>query len=360
MGGGLGRAAEALHEAMLHDGVDSRIVATGSEVFTRKDLKIYKRTPPSRFFFSPAMLMAAQKLVGQANFVHGHGFYVAPNWIIGSQCRLSKKVLVYHPHGMFEPWILARSRLKKKIAHLFYENANFKYAKLWRALTSREADQIRAQGITRKVIVAPNGIHLGAFDSIDSFRREAGGSKNSKTILYLGRIHPKKGLPLLFEAWSSIPEYSRKEWNIVIAGPDELNHRSELESIVDTLGLRKSVVFIGLVEASSKMKCLAEADAFVLPSYSEGFSVAVLEGMASRLPVIATHACNFPELEIDGGGWCVDSTVEGIRGALTALLSSDSRELIDRGEAARALIEQSYTWENISRKIDDACSEFRI
>ena len=88
------------------------------------------------------------------------GFYVGTNLILGGEARRQGKPLVYHAHGFFEPWILNRSRWKKQLAHWLFENANFRQVKLWRALTSKEASQIRAQGIKAPVVIVPNGLDL--------------------------------------------------------------------------------------------------------------------------------------------------------------------------------------------------------
>jgi glycosyltransferase involved in cell wall biosynthesis len=294
-------------------------------------------------------------LVADTDFMHGHGFYVAPNWILGCEARLQSKPLVYHPHGMFEPWILSRSRWKKRIAHWLFEDANFEHAGLWRALTSKEADQIRGLGIAAPIIVCPNGIRLQTFEGIPALRTATAAAKTRRSLLFLARLHPKKGLDLLLRAWCSIPQADRAGWRMVIAGPDELNHRAEIESLAATLGVENELVFTGEVSGDAKVRCLAEADAFVLPSRSEGFSVAILEAMACRLPVLATTACNFPELGTEGGGWCVDPSVEGIAGGLRGLFAADEAELTQRGNQGRALVERRYTWPEIARTLDEAC-----
>lgn len=353
-GGGLGRATLELSSAM--EAIDcSLLISTGVEDRLEGGVRLFGRAGPTRAFFAPALLIQAATLLAQANVVHGHGFYVGTNWLLGREVRKQSKSLVYHPHGMFEPWILSRSRWKKRIAHWLFEDANFKHAGLWRALTSKEADQIRGLGITAPIVVSPNGIRLEAFDAVPALRKAAAAKKSKRSLLFLARLHPKKGLDLLLQAWNSIPRTARAGWQIVIAGPDELNHRAEIEALAGKLGVEDDLVFTGEVSGDSKIRCLAQADAFVLPSRSEGFSVAILEAMACRLPVIATTACNFPELATGGGGWCVEATVEGVAGGLKNLFAVDDAELSQRGDHARALIERRYTWPEIARTIDEAC-----
>lgn len=356
-GGGLGRAAQELSEGLRTTGASSMLVTTQARgEVAQGDYAAWARKGPTKAFYAPGMWRMASALVADCDVVHGHGFYVAPNWVLGREARRLRKPLIYHPHGMFEPWILERSRGKKRIAHWLFENANFRHARLWRALTGKEADQIRAQGITAPVIICPNGIDPVSFARVPGLRTNCV-QKTRRELLFLARLHPKKGLDLLMQAWASLPSDLRRDWRIVIAGPDELGHRAEIEALVARLGIAADVAFTGSVSGESKLAVLASADAFVLPSYSEGFSVAILEALACRLPVVATHACNFPDLEKQGGGWCVHSTVEGVWQGLQALLSATDSERAQRGEQGRMLVERAYTWPQIALQLDAACRE---
>jgi len=355
-GGGLGRAALELSHALVKSGAGSRLVTTqtaGERV--RDGFAAWGRRGPTKAFYAPGMWRVAEELVAACDVVHGHGFYVAPNWVFGREVRRQGKALVYHAHGMFEPWILGRSQGKKRVAHWLFENANFRHARLWRALTGREADQIRAQGITAPVVVCPNGIDLEVFASVPALREAGLLTKTRRELLFLARLHPKKGLDLLMRAWGALPISLRADWRIVVAGPDELGHRAEIEALIVKLGIIDNVVFMGSVSGADKLAALATADAFVLPSYSEGFSVAILEALACRLPVVATEACNFPDLATQGGGWCVPATVAGVQRGLTELLSLTEVERLQRGEQGRALIERAYTWSQIALQLDSAC-----
>jgi len=361
-GGGLGRAALDLHRAFLARGAASHLVTTvrdpsAGEAAAGENVQLFPRTGPDKAFFSPQLRRAAPQLVDAADIVHAHGFYVAPNWILGARARRTGRALVCHPHGFFEPWILARSRLRKRLVHLLFENANFAAARLWRALTPKEADQIRAQGIRAPIVVAANGVHLEEFApdrpgvSTSSFAR-----KERPRMLFLARLHPKKGLDVLIPAWAAAGAV-RGDWELVIAGPDELNHRAEAETWVRQHRLENCVRFVGTVSGADKVALLRSADAFILPSHSEGFSVAILEAMACAVPVIATHACNFPELEAEGGGWLCHAETADVARTLAAVFAADPDELRSRGATARRLVEERYTWPIIAETVLDACRQ---
>jgi len=356
-GGGLGNAAVALSRAIGAVGRPSSVVSTGSTQSAEDGAEVYKRIGPKRAFFSWTMSRAVDSLVNDADIVHGHGFYVATNWLFGRAARHHRRTLVYHPHGMFEPWILNRSQIKKRIVHFLYEDANFKYASLWRALTGREADQIRAQGIVAPIIVSPNGINVSDYDLVTQIRQARKSTGGIRNLLFLGRLHPKKGLPLLIEAWSQLPGSARSGWRVVIAGPDELGHRAQLQSLIKNYGLERDFEFIGPVSGTRKLEVLADSDAFVLPSHSEGFSIAILEALACRLPVLATDACNFPEVSTLGGGWCTASALGPLKVALGALMRESTDGLSQRGECGRALVESRYSWARIAHEIASASEE---
>ena len=356
-GGGLGRAAWELSDALRLIGLKSSLVTTGGSMEQRPGLEVYSRFGPAKAFYAPALNRVARTRVAEAHVIHGHGFYVWPNWVFGREVRHQHKLFVYHVHGMFEPWILARSTWKKRIAHWLFEDANFTYAGLWRALTIKEADQIRTQGITAPIVVCPNGIELSTFGEVSQMRAGINATKSKRSLLFLARLHPKKGLDLLVSAWAAISKQLRAGWRIVIAGPDELNHCSEVQALARRLDVSADLEFVGEVSGEAKLRCLAEADAFVLPSRSEGFSVAILEAMACKLPVLATTACNFPELAQNGGGWCVEANVDGIKQGLVSLLGTTDRERAQRGDAARSLVEAQYTWPRIAATIDHSCRQ---
>lgn len=356
-GGGLGRAAIELHRSLLDLGEHSRLVTThGGEPppVDTPHIDQFARKGPAPFFYAPEMYRRAKELLRDVAFTHGHGFYVAPNWILGT--RAAKRPhchLVYHPHGMLEPWILQRSRFKKRAVHALFENHNFRKTSLWRALTQKEADQIHKLGTRAPIVVAPNGIHLEAFDlpPLRGLRPE----KQARRLLFLGRLHPKKGIRELIQAWSALPAQLTTDWELLIAGPDELGHRAELEQLASAVTNAFQLKFLGTITGPAKYELLASSDLFILPSHSEGFSVAILEALASRLPVVATHACNFPDLEEKGAGWLCDSTNLSIKQTLERALACNDSERAQRGEAGRALVESAYTWPTIAHRLLDAC-----
>jgi poly(glycerol-phosphate) alpha-glucosyltransferase len=362
-GGGLGASATALHRQMLARGVDSVLCATCGDTPKKSDAATFefRRLKPDFLYYSPAMRRQARSLVREANVLHGHGLYVGTNYIFGAEARRQGKLLVYHVHGMFEPYILRRSRWKKALVHRVFENANIGHVRLWRALTITEADQIRACGTKAEIVVAPNGLNLSdyarpgnALAAVET-PRVKNLAKTKKRMLFLGRIHPKKGFDLLLPAWAMLGR-GRKDWELVIAGPDEQNHLRRVQELAGSLGIEREVLFTGTVTGNAKIALLYSADLFVLPSYSEGLPVSLLEAMACEIPVVATHACNCPNIYPAGAGWGCEPTLDSVAEALKIAIQASESERAQRGRAGRQLVQRSYSWEQITTTILEACA----
>jgi len=363
-GGGLGRAALDLHLQLLQDGFTSRLISTRATDFDRvwPGVDQYVRQGPPILYFARGLRHGSAQRLTQTDVVHGHGFYVYPNWAVGSLTRRHQKPLVYHPHGMFEPWILSRSRWKKRPVELLFENRNMRGCRLWRALTNKEADQIRELGFTAPIVVAPNGVRLEDFDSAPSSNGPGGlqlpdRARDKRRLVFMARLHPKKGLDLLVPAWARLGNF-HASWELIIAGPDEGGYRATVEAMIRELDVASATTLVGSVTGAAKWELLHQAHLFVLPSRSEGFPVAVLEAMACRLPVIGTYGCNFPELQSEGGGWLCHAGIGSVHAALSQALAASDEERKARGRTARQLVERNYTWPRIAATIREACEHY--
>ncbi|MCF3648437.1 glycosyltransferase [Synoicihabitans lomoniglobus] len=352
-GGGLGRSALDLHLALLERGVVSRLLATREKRFMVEwpETVQGRRKGISKAYYSPEIAGLLGAEVRCVDVVHGHGFYTALNWMVGGAAHKLKLPLVYHPHGMLDPWILKRSRVKKRFVRWWFEDRNFRAVRCWRALTSKEADQIRAAGHKGAIEVVPNGVDPAALTPSTLPRSSRDGRKR---ILFLARLHPKKGAALLVEAWAKLATRF-PDWEIAIHGPDEGGHAAEIAAAIKRFGLGATCqLHVGAVR-DEKWTLFDAADIFVLPSYSEGFPVAVLEAAARGRPVVMTTECNFPELGTAGGAWICRPEASELGASLEAAMNASDTERRQRGEIGRKLIQQSYTWDRLAEKVDEAC-----
>jgi glycosyltransferase involved in cell wall biosynthesis len=362
-GGGMGSAATALHQEFLRAGFSSTLYSThgGQPQNPAAQCREFRRFGPGALYFSPQMARECSGLVRSADVLHGHGLYVGTNFLFGREARRQRKPMVYHVHGFFEPYIRQRSRWKKRMVNWLFENTNTRNVRLWRALTGRESDQIRSFGYRQPIVVASNGLELQAFspptEPGDGIETPLAGilRKQKKRLLFLARVHPKKGLPLLLHAWASLGSF-RRDWEMIIAGPDELNHMQEIRALSVSLGIENEIIFTGTVVGRAKIDLFYSSDAYVLPSFSEGMPMSLIEAMACALPVIATRECNMPAITLSGSGWECNAELKSLTQALTEALQAGPAELAQRGRNGRRLVEMNYSWPSIAAIILQACA----
>ena len=415
-GAGLGQAALSLHLAMrgahgeghTADGIRSEalnselhapssqhpasrsvLLATRATEFDRTwpDVIQGVRRGHAKMFYAPELKRLAAEAVEQAEWFHGHGLYVWTNMWLGGEARKRGKPLVYHPQGFFDPWILRRSQGKKRIAHWLFEDKNIANVRWWRAVSNKEAEQIRAVVGSRAVVhVIPNGVDLREVDALNTHEVDAAWSmehgagrveqkvgssetrhtshitrhgawtrrRRPKRLLFLSRIHAKKGLDLLVPAWGKLTN-EFPDWELLIVGPDEGGYQAAVEKMMAESGCSETCWIHPAVSGAEKHALLRTADLFVLPSYSEGFPMAVLEAAAHRIPVVQTDECNFPELAAAGGAWECRPKRDAVERVLRESLTAEDVERAERGSRGRELVERRYSWDQIAEQVVAAC-----
>jgi glycosyltransferase involved in cell wall biosynthesis len=308
---------------------------------------------PRAWGFSPGLGNQVRKRIKPGGIIHSHGLWMHPGVVARSCARKAGCPLVISPHGMLEPWALNRSRWKKRLAAWLFEDANLQTANCLHALCTQEAENLRRIGLRNPIAVIPNGVDIDALPTptkAEYWLERYPSIKGRKRLLFLSRIHPKKGLVNLLHAWKEVaPAF--QDWCLIIAGPDEAGHERQLKSLSASLEISGRVSFPGPVYGEDKKALLSAADAFILPSFSEGISMAVLEAAASALPVMLTRQCNFPELAGAGAAIEVSSDAVEIKAGLRQLLSLSDVQRKAMGQRGRRLMGEAYTWDNVARQM---------
>ena len=250
------------------------------------------------------------------------------------------------PHGSLENWALKKSWWKKRIALKLYEKNNLFNASCLHAVGENEISDCRDFGLKNPIAVIPNGISADWLESegdANVFRSKYDIPVDKRVLLFLSRITPKKGLPMLLEALNE----NRKQfadWHFVIAGSDEFGHQAEVQSIINQKQMEASVSFVGSLHGQTKRDAFAAADLFVLPSYSEGAPIVILEALGASVPVLATKASPWQELDEYNCGWLVDISTRAISEALKVAMSCIPDELQRMGESGKKLVAARYNW----------------
>ncbi len=355
-GGGIPPVVFALADSQRSSGHDVRVIGIRDRSADAiGDALTFRAVGPLSLGWAP-LLPGSLDSVGP-DVLHLHGLFTWPSFAARKWGRRTRRPVVISPHGMLEPWALANSAWKKRVFRWAVEDENLRRAACLHALCAPEAANMRAIGLRNPVAVVPNGVDLPQERGgvAGAFERTYPAAAGRRRVLFLGRIHPKKGLPQLIDAWAaarrSAPGAAAK-CMLVIAGPDQLGHAREVARLARDRGLEQDVLFTGPLYGSEKEEAFAAASAFVLPSFSEGFSVAVLEAMARRVPVLVTRQCNL-DVEAFGGGVLAEPDTGSIERQLLQLFEMSPAELCEMGERARREVEARYTWPRVARDMLD-------
>jgi len=315
-------------------------------------LDVFSAVAGNRFGFSVGLGKQIPQVVRSCDVVHIHTLWTFANIAAARACRGARIPFLVMPHGMLDPWALSRSRWKKRVVGALFQDQDLRAANCIHALNEREVDGVRAYGLKSPVAVIPNGIHFPDFEPLPPesvFRAAFPETRGKKLILFMARLHVKKGLEHLLHAWSRLYRQS-SEWHLIIAGPDG-GFGMRAQELVNELKLKCAVTFTGNLQGNLRLAALSAADLFVLPSFSEGFSMAVLEAFACRLPALITPGCNFREAVAAGAAIEVSPDPDDTEKGLRDLLSASDQEREAMGQRGRALVEKAYTRDGVTAQM---------
>lgn len=314
--------------------------------------------------FSPALLKHCQPATGLV--LHDQGLWLPTNHAAASVARCLRLPFIVSPRGMLTTWALQFRGLKKRVAWHLYQRRDLHTASVLHATSRAEADGFRCLGLKHPIAIIPNGVELPVGRCVGA--SVGGGSVRAvRTVLFLGRIHPIKGLLDLVEAWAVLkaemlkPETLKVEneagnkmggqWRILIAGNDENGYQAELQTAIRLRRLEADFEFVGPVEGEAKWDLYRSADLFVLPSHSENFGLVVAEALACGVPVITTNGTPWQDLEIHRCGWWVEIGAEPLANALRAAMGLTDGERREMGERGRRLVGSKYTWPRVAEQM---------
>ena len=277
---------------------------------------------------------------------HVHEIWHFPAFIAFFAARKYKLPYVVTIHGELSDWGLRQKALKKRLYRLCVLDRMLQGTGTIHAITNAEKEQVLKLGFENPVQVIPNGINPASFEVLPGPSRllhRFPDLNGKRVILFLGRLHPKKGLDILARSFSTVARRF-EDVMLLVAGPDKFGTREHMESILRSNGVLDRTVFTGLLTGEDKLAAMSCADLFVLPSHSDVLGIAVMEAMAARLPVVITSACEFPEVSENGAGLVVDVNEEAVAGAIGRLLS-DADLCGHMGQRGHKLVAERFTWQ---------------
>ena len=307
------------------------------------------------YLYAPSMLRQLYKKVPEMDLVHVHLPFIYPTFASARVARICQKPLFYHQHGIFDPTRLKFRSLKKKIYLRLIEQPILRSATTLIALTEQESEDYKTLCRDVPCRIIPNGVDVTQYRTEPKSSNILNLHPDAQVVLYLGRLHPLKGVDLLIDAFLEASKYL-PDAVLVVAGPDEFKLEKELKLKVMAHGLCERVIFTGLVTGELKIELLARANLFCLPSFSEGFSVAILEALASGTPVLISPGCHFTEVERVKAGKVIEPDSAIMAESIIELLK-DKKLLISMGIEGQKFVKDNFSWKIIAEELLDVYRE---
>lgn len=356
--GGLFVLMRGLGETLVAQGLELTVLGV-ADAHTAEDLadwgaldvRVHAPRPPGGFGYGIGYARTLESL--HADLIHHHGLWQYHAFAGQRWCRRHARPWVISPQGMLDPWALANSRWKKRLAAAAFQSAHLRDAAVLHAVSPPEVTAIRAYGLRAPIALVSNGIDYPAprVDAAPPWAHTPAAGR--PVVLFLGRLHPKKGLSELVDGWQRLRQQAggRSDWALVIAGWDQGGFRARLEAQVTAHGLGNDICFVGPLHGAAKAAAFQHASAFILPSFSEGMPAAVLEAWAYGLPVLMTPACNIPEGFAANAALRIDSTPDGIATGLSDMIRATAAERTALGQRGEALVRDTFAWDVLAARM---------
>ena len=301
--------------------------------------------PLGRFGFSLELLRSLASVSRSCDILHNHSLWSFPSMATGLVTGKGTAKLVTSPRGTLASAALARSRMKKFIFKPL-QWPTITRAALLHATSDMEHADIRNNGLSNPVAIIPNGIDIPDMgrDDVDEPSRRA-----PRRLLFLGRLHPIKGIEFLLQAWRELQD-GHRDWDLVIAGRGDDAYVASLEALAAKLELRR-VKFIGPVFGEAKRRLYLSSQLFVLPTATENFGMSIAEAQAHGVPVVTTWGAPWSGLGSHGSGWWVVQTAVEITAALDGAMRLEPDVLGQRGLRGRQWMISDFDWLSVAQQM---------
>ncbi len=308
---------------------------------------------PRRLGRSPQMHRWLREQVRKAevDIIHNHGLWqfnsLYPGWVTAG----TRVGHVMSPRGAFSRWAMAHGSRVKPFFWTWLQQPALRSVSLFHTTSQDECLDVRRLGFRQPVAVIPNGIDIPVLPATS-----AGAGDGLRTLLFLGRVHPKKGLDLLLPAWGQL-QHRFANWQLRIVGDDAGFHAASgylahLKEQAQSLGLQR-VIFSGALRGQDKWQAYQDADLYVLPTHSENFGMTVAEALAAGTPVICTRGAPWAGLGQEDAGRWIDIGVDPLAQSMEALMSLDRQRLQAMGLRGRQWMQRDFGWMAIGRQMAD-------
>lgn len=347
--GGPARSVTGLINSILLNSSDIEI--TLDTIETKEPIISSFINKKGKIFFNKSCLLNSTSLKynlkkSKSILYHGHGIWQMP---IHNMARIARKKNIPYiitPRGMLESWSLKQGAIKKELALKLFQYKDLEKSACIHATADMEVESIRALGFKNPIAMIPNGIKISEFSDVVPVK-----DVKPRKILFLSRIHKKKGIENLIEAWSNINLEKRSDWIIEIIGNGDADYIKQLNKNIISKKLQDTIFINAPVFGEKKLDIYRKASLFVLPTFSENFGIVVAEALASFTPVITTKGTPWKSIQENNCGWWIDIGVAPLEKALIQAISLKNEKIIDMGINGRKLIENDFSMTSVSKKM---------
>ena len=287
----------------------------------------------------------------QFELIHIHSVFNYISLVSASICLRRKIPYVISPRGMFQPWSLKQNEFAKKLYRLAILDRHVRGARGVHATSALEMESLQREFPSARIANIPNPLpqmHGSAPPFLERFPE----FKNKRILLYLSRIHPKKGVIELLEAWRRVTD-DFPAWHLVLIGPGRPAHVKVMQTSITRLNLSQRVAWLGPLFGAERDEAYRAAELFIQPSFQENFGNSIAEALASSCPVITTRETPWKILEERQWGWWVPMSVESLTATLREALPLSSAKLKAKGTAAKAWIQTECSIESVAIQMAD-------
>jgi glycosyltransferase involved in cell wall biosynthesis len=297
---------------------------------------------PRRLGSSPSMKQwLREQAQGQSvDIIHVHGLWMMPSVYPGHVARKYDVPVMVAPRGTLSRYAFRSGSVAKRVFWPLMQRPALQAMACFHATAEAEYHDIRRMGFRQPVAVIPNAIDIPAYE-----RPHAG---ERRTVLYLGRLHPEKGIETLLSAWKRVfPRF--RDWQLRLVGPNIGGYLDRVTGIAATLGVQR-VTFAGPLYGKDKQDAYRGAHLYILPSPSENFGVSVAEALAAGTPAIATKGAPWEGLVRKRAGWWVEADAASLANALEDALTLSDADLTQMGLRGRSWMQEEFSWPEVANK----------
>ncbi|MCQ8105929.1 glycosyltransferase [Methylomonas sp. SURF-2] len=307
------------------------------------DITLHRRGFPGRLGTSNDMKISLLNNVKKGDIIHAHGLWLMPNIYPYNIAKSNEAKFILSPRGMLSKWSLNRSRVAKIFMGKLGQYSAILNSHCIHVTAESEYDDVRAFGYKGPICIIPNGIDLP--DKPAVINKE----KTIKKLIFISRVHPKKGIELLLDAWTKIYQ-AHPDWELDICGPGDSDYISKIIKIIDTIP-NSRVRYVGPLYGGDKHEFYNNANLFVLPTHSENFGVVVAEALSNAIPVIVSKGAPWEGVIDNNCGWWINNTVDELVNTLSHALTLPPQVLYDMGMKGRLWMENDFSWITISKNM---------